>query len=145
MVFSTGLTDVVGYPIKFGIERIALRGVAGAGIEMIFGNLALIAGALGTAGLLILYAGRWSAPIAPVTEHIGWREAGWMGAIQGLCLPFRGFSRSGATIFAGLILGAPRKWVEGYVCTCRDSDTAGGRARDQALVHCSTRNPRGKR
>jgi undecaprenyl-diphosphatase len=30
------------------------------------------------------------------------RQAGLIGAVQGLCLPFRGFSRSGATISVGL-------------------------------------------
>jgi undecaprenyl-diphosphatase len=37
-----------------------------------------------------------------------------MGAIQGLCLPFRGFSRSGATISVGLIQGISRKRVEEF-------------------------------
>ena len=37
-----------------------------------------------------------------------------MGAIQGLCLPFRGFSRSGATISTGLILGLSRLQVEAF-------------------------------
>ena len=37
-----------------------------------------------------------------------------MGAIQGLCLPFRGFSRSGATISTGLILGASKPRLEEY-------------------------------
>lgn len=40
--------------------------------------------------------------------------AGWMGAVQGLCLPFRGFSRSGATISAGLILGAAKTKTEEF-------------------------------
>ncbi len=37
-----------------------------------------------------------------------------MGAIQGLCLPFRGFSRSGATISTGLMLGVSRSRVEEF-------------------------------
>jgi undecaprenyl-diphosphatase len=37
-----------------------------------------------------------------------------MGAVQGLCLPFRGFSRSGATISTGLLLGALKARVEEF-------------------------------
>jgi undecaprenyl-diphosphatase len=38
----------------------------------------------------------------------------WIGFIQGLCLPFRGFSRSGATISAGLIQGISRETAEDF-------------------------------
>ena len=37
-----------------------------------------------------------------------------MGAVQGLCLPFRGFSRSGATISTGLLTGATRERAERF-------------------------------
>lgn len=115
LLFSTLLTAVVGYPLKFAIEKFALRQIPDAEIEMIFGNLTLIAVALATVGCLIIYAGlRSSAPGERSEKSIGWNEAGWMGAIQGLCLPFRGFSRSGATISTGLILGAPKARVEEY-------------------------------
>jgi undecaprenyl-diphosphatase len=113
LVFSTLLTAAVGYPIKWGIERVVLRSTPHADIEMIFGNLPLISAALAAAGMLILYAGQRRTPSAAGTAP-GWREAGWMGAVQGLCLPFRGFSRSGATISTGLILGADRRRVEEY-------------------------------
>ena len=113
LIFSTLLTGVVGYPIKLGIEKIALRHIPNAEIEMIFGNLTLVAIALAAAGCLIIYAG-----LRPTTsaeqKNIEWREAGWMGTIQGLCLPFRGFSRSGATISTGLILGASKPRLEEY-------------------------------
>jgi hypothetical protein len=42
------------------------------------------------------------------------RAAMWIGAVQGLCLPFRGFSRSGATISTGLLLGLPKRKVEEF-------------------------------
>ncbi|MEO6995104.1 MAG: undecaprenyl-diphosphate phosphatase, partial [Lacunisphaera sp.] len=114
LIFSTLLTGLVGYPIKFAIEKIALRNVAHAEIEMIFGNLGLVAGALAAAGALILYAGLRRKGSAEDQTEVGWRSAGWMGAIQGLCLPFRGFSRSGATISAGMILGTMKTRVEEY-------------------------------
>lgn len=114
LVFSTLLTGLVGYPIKLGIEKIALRHIPNAEIEMIFGNLLLVAVGLAAVGCLIIYAGL--RPVAAVDrkERIGWCEAGWMGAIQGLCLPFRGFSRSGATISTGLMLGASKPRVEAF-------------------------------
>jgi len=37
-----------------------------------------------------------------------------IGIVQGLCLPFRGFSRSGATISTGLILGLPKQKLEEF-------------------------------
>src|SRR5262249_46967495 len=63
-------------------------------------------------GLLILAAGKGRRDeivrVAFNTSGIGiWRSL-CIGAIQGLCLPFRGFSRSGATISTGLIMGATR-------------------------------------
>jgi undecaprenyl-diphosphatase len=37
-----------------------------------------------------------------------------MGAVQGLCLPFRGFSRSGATISTGLLTNTTRQRAERF-------------------------------
>ncbi len=37
-----------------------------------------------------------------------------MGAVQGLALPFRGFSRSGSTISTGLLTGANRERAERF-------------------------------
>ncbi|MBW8781159.1 MAG: undecaprenyl-diphosphate phosphatase [Verrucomicrobia bacterium] len=113
LIFSTLLTSLVGYPLKLGIEKVFLGHTEKAEIEMLFGNLALVSVALAAAGGLILAAGLRRPP-AVVREHPGWREAGWMGAVQGLCLPFRGFSRSGATISTGMLLGAARNRVEEY-------------------------------
>jgi undecaprenyl-diphosphatase len=42
------------------------------------------------------------------------RQAGWMGAVQGLCLPFRGFSRSGATISTGMLADAGKERAERF-------------------------------
>jgi undecaprenyl-diphosphatase len=42
------------------------------------------------------------------------RDAAAIGTIQGLCLPFRGFSRSGATISTGLLLGLDKERVEEF-------------------------------
>ena len=37
-----------------------------------------------------------------------------IGIVQGLCLPFRGFSRSGSTISTGLIFGLPKRKLEEF-------------------------------
>jgi undecaprenyl-diphosphatase len=42
------------------------------------------------------------------------QRAGIIGIVQGLCLPFRGFSRSGATISAGMLLGVAKTRAETF-------------------------------
>ncbi len=54
------------------------------------------------------------APAHLTAGEVGVREAGIIGAIQGLSLPFRGFSRSGATISAGMLLGAAKVRAETF-------------------------------
>lgn len=44
----------------------------------------------------------------------GTRVAALIGAVQGLCLPFRGFSRSGSTISTGLFLGLSKESAEDF-------------------------------
>ena len=41
-------------------------------------------------------------------------QAGWMGMVQGLALPFRGFSRSGSTISTGTLAGAAKEPAERF-------------------------------
>ena len=69
--------------------------------------------ALAAGGALILIAGLTERAAARNRE-IGVREAAWIGAVQGLCLPFRGFSRSGATISAGPAAGGDQATVEEF-------------------------------
>ncbi len=42
------------------------------------------------------------------------RQATLIGAVQGLCLPFRGFSRSGATISVGMLAGVAKASAENF-------------------------------
>jgi undecaprenyl-diphosphatase len=42
------------------------------------------------------------------------KDAGIIGTVQGLCLPFRGFSRSGATISTGMLLGVSKPQAERF-------------------------------
>jgi undecaprenyl-diphosphatase len=109
LVAATALTAAVGGPLILGIKKIT--GVAE--IEMLFDNLGIIAAALTAAGLLILVAGLAERKTAGNRE-IGIRESLWIGAVQGLCLPFRGFSRSGATISTGMLLGSLKARAEEF-------------------------------
>jgi undecaprenyl-diphosphatase len=113
IVVATAVTGVVGIALKTVIERVVLGHVPHAEIELLFGNLALIAAALAAAGVLIVVAGVF-ARRSPDGKLLGIRESVWIGAVQGLCLPFRGFSRSGATISAGLLLGIARTRAEEF-------------------------------
>lgn len=110
---ATVLTGIVGLALKFLIEKIALKSVPNAEIEMIFGNLALIGIALGAVGVLIIYAGvRTERSVRPTRESL--QGSSLIGVVQGLCLPFRGFSRSGATISVGLMLGINKQRIEEF-------------------------------
>ena len=126
--WATVLTGVVGYPLIAIIERTAFKGHSKGEIEMLFSRLDLIAPALFAAGVLILIAGlrergeaksatarpEYERSIVLSGDNVTFAQAGWMGAIQGLCLPFRGFSRSGATISTGLLAGANRQRAERF-------------------------------
>src|SRR5574340_151965 len=54
IVLATAVTGVIGVALKTVIERVYLGHVPHAEIELLFGNLALIATALAAAGLLII-------------------------------------------------------------------------------------------
>ena len=113
VVVATVVTVVLGYGLKFAIEKFFMRGVPHAEIEDLFSNLPLIAGALAAVGILIIYAG-FHEEKAPRVGNVGFFHSIVIGIVQGLCLPFRGFSRSGSTISAGLILGLPKRKLEEY-------------------------------
>jgi undecaprenyl-diphosphatase len=123
LIVATCLTGAIGYPLIKGIEKgleksgYLVRDSSGklpkAEIEMLFDNLGLVSGALAAAGALIVVAGLLEKAAAR-ERSVGIREAAWIGAVQGLCLPFRGFSRSGSTISTGLLLGVVKARVEEF-------------------------------
>jgi undecaprenyl-diphosphatase len=117
IILATVLTALIGEAIIKVIEKTVLAGVPHAQIEDLFSHLEVIAPALAAAGLLILFAGiveRRKRTIAHATEEMNVRQAGLIGAIQGLCLPFRGFSRSGATISVGMLAGVTKSRAESF-------------------------------
>jgi undecaprenyl-diphosphatase len=119
LIWASLLTAVIGEIIVKAIEKTAFKGASKGEIELLFGRLDLIAPALAAAGLLILLAGlmekrRMGAHEQVYGDSVTMRQAGWIGAIQGLCLPFRGFSRSGATISTGMLTGASKERAERF-------------------------------
>ena len=125
VIVATALTAVIGEIIIKIIEKTIFRDVPHAEIEDLFSHLEFIAPALAAAGLLILIAGivekRGSArasiggsPVAAGANDISMGNAGVIGAVQGLCLPFRGFSRSGATISTAMLLGVMKSRAEAF-------------------------------
>ncbi|MEI7998516.1 MAG: undecaprenyl-diphosphate phosphatase [Candidatus Omnitrophota bacterium] len=113
ILVATILTGCVGVGLKILIEKFLLKETPHAEIEMIFGNLAFISAALALVGILILWAGKGSK-FPGMKNSLGLKASCMIGAVQGICLAFRGFSRSGATISTGLLLGIDKKIVENF-------------------------------
>lgn len=120
LIVATVITGIIGYGLIKWIEKTAFRGQPKAEVEQLFSHLELIAPALAVAGVLILVAGIFERRNASVNvnvqdvDRLGMREASLIGAVQGLCLPFRGFSRSGATISTGMLLGISKLRAEAF-------------------------------
>ena len=118
VIFATVLTAVIGELIIKIIEMTLLRNVPHSEIEDLFSHLEFIAPALAAAGVIILVAGlyekRKSARSPAATDDLTLRQAGLIGMVQGLCLPFRGLSRSGATISTGMLLGVTKERAEAF-------------------------------
>jgi len=124
IVWATALTGIIGEAIIKVIEKTAFKGLPKAQIEDLFGRLDLVAPALAAAGVVILVAGllekrRMAAFVDHSADYrdlttVTMKQAGWIGAVQGLCMPFRGFSRSGATISTGMLAGATKERAERF-------------------------------
>lgn len=128
VLWATVLTGIVGELLNKIIERTLFSGAETAEIEQLFSRLELIAPALAAAGVLILIAGvlekrqivsgvsgsATDRKLATANGTLTFRQAGWMGAVQGLALPFRGFSRSGSTISTGMLVGAAKEHAERF-------------------------------
>jgi undecaprenyl-diphosphatase len=115
-ILATALTGIIGEGIARTIDRTYLRNVPHAQIEDLFSHLGIIWPALLAAGVLIIIAGLIEnrTPSCQESEQIDNRQAGLIGAVQGLCLPFRGFSRSGATISVGTLAGVSKRRAEAF-------------------------------
>jgi len=154
LVYATALTGIVGEALIKLVEHTMFKGAPRAEIEDLFGRLDLVAPALACAGILILIAGlrekkldeaqaaAKEAATLSITrrpaDSVTMRQAGWMGLVQGLCLPFRGFSRSGATISAGMLTGATKQRAERFSFAMAVAITPFAIAREaMRLVHAT--------
>jgi undecaprenyl-diphosphatase len=111
IVVATLATAIVGLALQELIKRVFAANASDFEIESLFGNTRLMAAALAAAGILIITA---SLAGRVRSESLSTGNAVVIGAVQGLCLPFRGFSRSGATISAGMLLGIARRRAEEF-------------------------------
>jgi undecaprenyl-diphosphatase len=113
VIVATVLTAIVGVTLQFLIEKVLLKGSQNTDMESLFSQLPLIGGALLAAGFLIILSGL-REPSRLEAKDVSTASAASVGAVQGLCLPFRGFSRSGATISTGLLLGVGKRRMEEF-------------------------------
>jgi undecaprenyl-diphosphatase len=118
LIAATFLTGIIGIAFFKIIDHTVLRNIPNAHIEDLFGKLNWIAPALFAAGVLILVAGLLrrredrNDPGIERDREVTMRQSLWIGAVQGLAVPFRGFSRSGSTISAGMLTGATKRQSE---------------------------------
>jgi undecaprenyl-diphosphatase len=110
---ATVATGIVGVALKKIIEKVFLSDIPHAEIEHLFGNLTLVSASLFSVGLLIIAAGYLSRE-GNDSSNLSHKRSALIGAVQGLCLPFRGFSRSGATISAAMFLGIAKAYAEDF-------------------------------
>jgi undecaprenyl-diphosphatase len=116
LVIATLVTGIIGEALIKIIEKTWFRGTPHAEVEMLFSHLELIAPALALVGILIILAGvlaKSGSGNSPVGA-LDFQRAGLIGAVQGLCLPFRGFSRSGATISTAMLAGVEKTRAEDF-------------------------------
>jgi undecaprenyl-diphosphatase len=116
ILLSTIATGLLGLGLKVLIENVILEKLLHhekGEVETLFQSLPLIGCSLLAAGVLILLSSflDGAGPGGRLTAGVALA----IGLIQGICIPFRGLSRSGATISVGLLSGLPRRLAEQYV------------------------------
>jgi undecaprenyl-diphosphatase len=109
LIAATLLTGGIGLVISEAYYKIT-----GRPIETIFRVLPLIAASLAAAGILILIAGYKDLKKPGRDSHVGMGRGLAIGLVQAISLPFRGFSRSGATISAAMLMGVARMTAEEF-------------------------------
>jgi len=117
LVLPTAVTGLVGGVLVMAVENVLLRrDPRQAEVEQLFSHLELIAPALALVGVLIVMASVLDARRARTDEGpaLTSEQALLIGAVQGLSLPFRGFSRSGATISTGMLAGVDKRRAEEF-------------------------------
>lgn len=111
VLWASCCTALVGLGLQYAIKHVVMHSDPQFEIESLFGNARLMASALAAAGVLII-----ASSFIPerANKELGVVSSLMIGAVQGLCLPFRGFSRSGATISTALAIGVARRRAEEF-------------------------------
>jgi len=115
VIIATAATGLLGLGLQFLIEKVIMEKMLhyeNAQVEHLFRSLPLIGASLCAVGVVILAADFMENAGTPRPLTV-WNSI-WIGLVQGLCLPFRGFSRSGATISTGLFCGISRRLSEEF-------------------------------
>ena len=116
IVIATGITGVIALVMKKVIESYLQKHhplADKAQIEDLFDNLRLISTSLAAAGVVILLSSMRTLRRGG-RDKLNVLDSVAIGTIQGFCLPFRGFSRSGATISVGLMRGVSKERAEEF-------------------------------
>jgi undecaprenyl-diphosphatase len=115
IVLATAATGVVGLallkvlPIVLGLDREAFE------VEQLFGNPRLIAGALAAAGVLIaVVRAAGPVPLRPQSDIGAPGTRSGSASCRAFACRFAAFSRSGATISTGLLLGISQQKAEEF-------------------------------
>jgi undecaprenyl-diphosphatase len=121
VVIATALTGAIGYGLGKLIVRAVFPGSGHADIEQLFSHLELIAPALFAVGILIIVSDvleRRRVRRAPEKlrrpGELSVKQSVLIGIAQAIALPFRGFSRSGATISTGMLAGVDKGTAESF-------------------------------
>jgi undecaprenyl-diphosphatase len=121
VVVATAASAVLALALQFVLKRTLLRDQPGADLEDLFSHTGLIATSLIVGGILITVAGyklRAGGAATPAGNEaarpVSLASALWIGIAQGIALPFRGLSRSGATISVGMLAGVQRRVCEEF-------------------------------
>src|SRR6185437_2101353 len=121
VIIATAVTGFVGLGLKVLIEKVILEKLLGHSkgeVEQLFQNLPLIAINLALIGGLILWSARRESRHKNSNNEAGDSlndsDSAAIGLIQAICLPLRGFSRSGATISIGLARNLTRPLAEDF-------------------------------
>jgi undecaprenyl-diphosphatase len=110
VIFAIIFSAIVGLALDQLIEKVFLKG---RDVENLFSQLPLLGIGLLVAGVLIIISGI-RAPSRPAGKDVTNFSASLVGAVQGVCILFRGLSRSGATISTGLLAGVGRLQMEEF-------------------------------
>jgi undecaprenyl-diphosphatase len=113
VVVATICTLLVYKVVEFAAKKVLLHGQPDADIENLFSNLVIVGASLFVVGILIIFSGMRTDRSRGGAE-VQLPHSLWIGFIQGFCVPFRGFSRSGATISTGLLLGLSKDKLEEF-------------------------------